>query len=129
MTLSRWRKAAKQSLLKLKPVTFRYEEELDSERTPQFGLIAEQVEKVCPDLVVRDDDGQVTTVRHDAVNAMLLNEFLKEHGKVQDQQANIEDLKSIAARQEAVIRKPAEANRCSYLQRAEGDCAYGVSRK
>jgi hypothetical protein len=69
---------ASEAILALKPVTFRYKEELDPDGMPQFGLIAEEVGKVNPDLVVRDDDGKVTTVRYEAVNAMLLNEFLKE---------------------------------------------------
>jgi len=73
-----------ETILALKPVTFRYKEELDPDKIPQFGLVAEEVEKVNPDLVVRDDDGKVNTVRYEAVNAMLLNEFLKEHRKVQD---------------------------------------------
>jgi len=73
---------ASETLLALKPVTFRYKEELDPDKIPQFGLIAEEVEKVNPDLVVRDEDGKVMTVRYEAVNAMLLNEFLKEHRNV-----------------------------------------------
>ena len=73
-----------EALLKLKPVTFRYKQELDPENVPQFGLIAEDVEKVNPDLVVRDENGKVISVRYDAVNAMLLNEFLKEHRTVQE---------------------------------------------
>jgi len=81
--------AASEVLLKLKPVTFRYNEELDPEHIPQFGLIAEDVEKVNPDLVMRDEDGKVNTVRYEAVNAMLLNEFLKEHRKVEQQEATI----------------------------------------
>src|SRR5438552_1748845 len=83
-----------EAILALKPVTFRYKEELDPDKIPQFGLIAEDVEKVNPDLVVRDEDGKVNTVRYEAVNAMLLNEFLKEHRMVQE-------LKSIVAKQEA----------------------------
>jgi len=75
---------ASEAILALKPVTFRYKQELDSDAIAQFGLVAEQVEKVNPDLVVRDEDGNVNTVRYEAVNAMLLNEFLKEHRKVQD---------------------------------------------
>src|SRR4029077_13096176 len=71
-----------EALLKLKPVTFRYKKELDPDKIPQFGLIAEEVENINPDLVVRDDVGDVTTVRYEAVNAMLLNEFLKEHRRV-----------------------------------------------
>ena len=74
---------ASEAILALQPVTFRYKHELDPDGIPQFGLVAEQVEKVNPDLVVRDEDGKVTTVRYEAVNAMLLNEFLKEHRKVQ----------------------------------------------
>jgi trimeric autotransporter adhesin len=73
---------ASEAIHALKPVTFRYKQELDPESIPQFGLVAEEVEKVNPDLVVRDADGKVYTVRYDAVNAMLLNEFLKEHRKV-----------------------------------------------
>jgi Chaperone of endosialidase len=75
---------ASEALLSLQPVTFRYKHDLDPDGIPQFGLVAEQVEKVSPDLVVRDDEGKVTTVRYEAVNAMLLNEFLKEHRKVQN---------------------------------------------
>ena len=73
---------ASEAILALAPVTFRYKEELDPDKIPQFGLIAEQVEKVDPDLVVKDEDGKVSTVRYEAVNAMLLNEFLKEHRNV-----------------------------------------------
>jgi len=81
---------ASEAILALKPVTFRYKQELDPEKIPQFGLIAEEVEKVNPDLVVRDEGGKVMTVRYEAVNAMLLNEFLKAHRKLQEQQTTIE---------------------------------------
>ena len=74
---------ASEAILALKPVTFRYKPELDPEGIPQFGLVAEQVEKVNPDLVARDEEGKPYTVRYEAVNAMLLNEFLKEHRKVE----------------------------------------------
>jgi len=80
---------ASEAILALKPVTFRYKHDLDPDGVPQFGLVAEQVEKVNPDLVVRDEDGKVSTVRYEAVNAMLLNEFLKEHRKVEEQGATI----------------------------------------
>src|ERR1700704_2825007 len=80
-----------EAILALRPVTFRYKEELDPEKIPQFGLIAEEVEKVNPDLVVRDEDGKGTTVRYEAVNAMLLNEFLKEHRKVEEQSRRIQE--------------------------------------
>ncbi len=73
-------------------MTFRYRHELDPDGIPQFGLVAEQVEKVNPDLVARDDDGKVNTVRYEAVNAMLLKEFLKEHRKVQELEKQIEAL-------------------------------------
>jgi Chaperone of endosialidase len=81
---------ASEAVLALKPVTFHYKHELDPDSIPQFGLIAEDVEKVNPDLVVRDAEGKVNTVRYEAVNAMLLNEFLKEHRKVEDLQTTIE---------------------------------------
>jgi hypothetical protein len=80
---------ASEAILALKPVTFRYKKEIDTERAPQFGLVAEEVEKVNPELVVRDAAGKVYSVRYDAVNAMLLNEFLKEHGKVEALQAGL----------------------------------------
>src|SRR6266480_2049952 len=73
---------ASEAILALHPVTFCYKHELDPEGIPQFGLVAEQVEKVNPDLVARDEQGKPYTVRYEAVNAMLLNEFLKEHRKV-----------------------------------------------
>src|SRR5437660_4273879 len=76
---------ASEAILSLKPVTFRYKQEIDSKGTPQFGLIAEEVAKVNPDLVVRDHKGEIYSVRYEAVNAMLLNEFLKEHRKVEEQ--------------------------------------------
>src|SRR5216684_1695995 len=90
-----------EAILALKPVTFRYKPEVDPERAPQFGLVAEEVEKVNPDLVARDEKGKPYTVRYEAVNAMLLNEFLKEHRKVQEQEATIAQLKSAVAKQEA----------------------------
>src|SRR5437870_5215557 len=78
-----------EAILALKPVTFRYKHELDPDGIPQFGLVAEDVEKVNPDLLARDDQGKPYTVRYEAVNAMLLNEFLKEHRTVQEQGATI----------------------------------------
>ena len=74
---------ASEAILALNPVTFRYKKELDPDRVPQFGLVAEEVEKVNPDLVARDEQGKPYTVRYEAVNAMLLNEFLREHRKVE----------------------------------------------
>ena len=84
---------ASEAILALKPVTFHYKKELDPDGTPQFGLVAEEVEKVNPDLVVRDANRKAYTVRYEAVNAMLLNEFLKEHRTVQEQKATIAQLK------------------------------------
>ena len=80
---------ASEALYALKPVTFRYHKGIDPQGTPQFGLVAEDVEKVNPDLVVRDKEGKPYTVRYDAVNAMLLNEFLKAHQKMEEQGATI----------------------------------------
>src|SRR5207245_6937317 len=84
---------ASEAILALKPVTFRYKHELDPAGIAQFGLVAEQVEKVNPDLVARDAEGKAYTVRYEAVNAMLLNEFLKEHHTVQEQGATIAEFK------------------------------------
>ena len=98
---------ASEAILALRPVTFRYKKELDPDAIPQFGLVAEQVEQIDPDLVVHDSDGKPYTVRYEAVNAMLLNEFLKEHRKVEEQdrkvreqEATITQLKSAIAQQQ-----------------------------
>jgi hypothetical protein len=109
---------ASESLFGLKPVTFHYKKEIDSASTAQFGLVAEEVEKVNPDLVVRDKDGKPYSVRYDQVNAMLLNEFLKEHRTVEqlkkdfesqsaEQQRQIEEL-SASLRQ---IKAQVDANK------------------
>jgi uncharacterized coiled-coil protein SlyX len=92
-----------EALLALRPVTFRYKEEFDSKRIPQFGLVAEEVAEICPDLVVRDGKGEIYSVRYEAVNAMLLNEFLKEHRKVEQQEMTMAQLKSAVAKQKATI--------------------------
>src|SRR3984893_6871264 len=92
---------ASEAILALRPVTFRYKQEIDPKGIPQFGLVAEEVEKVNPDLVVRDAEGKVYTVRYEAVNAMLLNEFLKEHREVEQLNATVSenstDIKTLAA--------------------------------
>ena len=80
---------ASEAILTLKPVTFRYKQEIDSKSIRQFGLIADEVEKVNPDLIVRDKEGKPYNVRYDQVNAMLLNEFLKEHAKVEKLEASV----------------------------------------
>ena len=87
---------ASEAILALQPVTFHYKQELDPNSIPQFGLVAEQVEKINPDLVARDEQGKPYSVRYEAVNAMLLNEFLKEH-------RTVEDLKAIVAQQQEQI--------------------------
>ena len=92
-----------QAILGLQPVTFQYKS--DPTGTAQFGLIAEEVAEVNPDLVVRDAEGEIYSVRYEAVNAMLLNEFLKEHRKVEEQQATIAELKSSVAKQAASSAK------------------------
>jgi uncharacterized coiled-coil protein SlyX len=91
---------ASEAILALRPVTFRYKKGIDPQRIPQFGLVAEDVEQVNPDLVVRDKEGKPYSVRYEQVNAMLLNEFLKEHKKVEAQQATIAELKSTVAQQQ-----------------------------
>jgi hypothetical protein len=96
---------ASETVLALKPVTFHYKREIDPKGTPQFGLVAEEVEKVNPDLITRDANGKPYTVRYDAVNAMLLNEFLKEHRTVQEQQKQINVLKTELQEQRALIQK------------------------
>ena len=94
---------ASEAILALQPVTFHYRKELDPDGIPQFGLVAEQVEKVNPDLVARDEQGKAYTVRYEAVNAMLLNEFRKEHRKVQE--ATVTQLQAAFKAQAAQIQK------------------------
>jgi trimeric autotransporter adhesin len=99
-----------EAVLELKPVTFNYK--TDKQNAPQFGLIAEEVAKVNPNLVVRDENGQIYTVRYEAVNAMLLNEFLKEHRNVAEQQSTISELKAtVAKQQDAFASKFAQQQR------------------
>ena len=89
---------ARETVLALKPVTFRYKKEIDPAGRSQFGLVAEEVEKVNPDLVVRDKEGKAYSVRYDQVNAMLLNEFLKEHHAFVEEQRKVEELEATVAR-------------------------------
>jgi hypothetical protein len=93
---------ASEAILALKPVTFRYKHEIDPKRIPQFGLVAEEVAKVNPDLVACDAKGEPYTVRYDAVNAMLLNEFIKEHHKVEQL---TKDFESKLAEQQKQIQR------------------------
>jgi hypothetical protein len=92
-------------LFSLRPVTFRYKPELDPAGSPQFGLVAEEVNDVDPDLVLRDKNNQIYSVRYEAVNAMLLNEFLKEHQKVEEQQTEIHALTEKAARVDSLEKR------------------------
>jgi uncharacterized coiled-coil protein SlyX len=93
---------ASEVLYALKPVSFRYHKEYDATQTLAFGLIAEEVAEVYPDLVGRNPEGQPESVRYEQINAMLLNEFLKEHSKVQEQEATISQLKSTLAKKETI---------------------------
>jgi len=103
---------ASEAIFALQPVSFLYKHEFDPGDIPQFGLVADQVEKVNPDLVARDEQGKAYTVRYEAVNAMLLNEFLKEHRKVEEeaeinqrQEATIARLEAALTAQAAQIQK------------------------
>ena len=99
---------ASEALYALKPVTFRYKKEIDAAGTSQFGLVAEEVEKVNRDLVVRDKEGKPYSVRYDQVNAMLLNEFLKEHRKNEELEVTVaqlrKELQATAALQQKQIQ-------------------------
>ena len=94
-----------EAIFSLEPVTFRYKKEIDRAGTSQFGLVAEDVEKLNPDLVVRDMEGKAYTVRYDAVNAMLLNEFLKEHAAFLTEQRKVEHLEKQVERLTAGLQK------------------------
>jgi hypothetical protein len=98
---------ASEAILGLRPVIFHYKKELDPDGIPQFGLVAEEAEKVNPDLVARDEEGKASTVRYEAVNAMLLNEFLKEHHTVQQQGATIAELKKEITNLTATVKEQA----------------------
>ena len=91
--------SASEKLYRLKPVTFRYKKEINARQSLEYGLVAEDVADVDPDLAIRNKDGEIENVRYTAVNAMLLNEFLKEHSKVQEQESTIEELKSVMAQE------------------------------
>ncbi len=104
------------TILALKPVTFHYKKEVDPDAVPQFGLVAEDVEKVNPDLVVRDADGKVYSVRYEAVNAMLLNEFLKEHRRVEEQQTKLAQQQSTIAELKATMAKQQDTFKAEYAQ-------------
>lgn len=94
---------ASETLFALKPVIFRYKKEIDRSQSLQYGLVAEDVAQVDPNLAIRDKDGQIESVHYSAINAMLLNEFLKEHKKVKEQEACIVELGSNATKEDAII--------------------------
>ena len=98
---------ASEALFSLKPVTFRYKKEIDSAGTSQFGLVAEEVEKVNPALVVRDKEGKPYSVRYEQVNAMLLNEFLKEHKAFDQEQHKVETLEATVASLVSTVKEQA----------------------
>ena len=94
-----------EELYELKPVTFRYKKEIDPSGTTQLGLVAEDVEKVNPDLVVRDKEGKPYSIRYDQVNAMLLNEFLKEHRRVEELEGTVATLAETVREQATQIQR------------------------
>jgi len=97
-----------EAILALKPVSFCYAQDIDEHGLPQFGLVAEEVEKVNPDLVLRNEEGKPYSVRYEAVNAMLLNEFLKEHSKNEEQEATIARLEKQLEMVTATLQKVSE---------------------
>jgi len=105
---NRW--TPRKDLLALKPVTFHYKKQLDPTGTPQFGLVAEDVEKINPDLVVRDKEGKVCSVRYDQVNAMLLNEFLKEHKAFVEEQHKVKNLETTVTALVSTVKKQGRAD-------------------
>ena len=132
---------ASEALFSLKPVAFRYKKEIDPARTSQFGLVAEEVDQINPELVVRDKEGKPYSVRYDQVNAMLLNEFLKEHRQVEaqehrirEQESNITRLKhefeSLNGQQQKeiqLLRQQLE-NQAAQIQRVAGDLEMRASQ-
>ena len=98
---------ASEAILALRPVSFRYQKSLDPKGVPQFGLVAEEVAKVNPDLVVPDEEGKPFSVRYEEVSVMLLNEFIKEHRKVETQDKKVQQLETTVARLEAALKQQA----------------------
>ncbi len=96
-----------QTLFALKPVTFRYKKEIDQSQSLEYGLVAEEVAQVDPSLAIRDKNGQIDSVRYNAINAMLLNEFLKEHRKNEEQEKTIAELNSGMTALAATVKEQA----------------------
>ncbi|PYJ74606.1 MAG: hypothetical protein DME72_02360 [Verrucomicrobia bacterium] len=124
---------ASEAILALKPVTFRYKKELDPEGIPQFGLVAEDVAEVNPALVARDGKGEAYTVRYEAVNAMLLNEFLKEHRTVQELQATAaqqrKDFDTTVSKFEAIVARQQKDSEAAAAQQRKQIKALTASLK
>src|SRR6185369_4066025 len=99
---------ASEVIFSLRPVTFRYPKESERNSTSQFGLVADEVAKVAPGLVVRDENGQPRAVRYDAINAMLLNEFLKSHGTLEEQTSKDQAQDSTISRLRALCKEQHE---------------------
>ncbi|MFN2541751.1 MAG: tail fiber domain-containing protein [Chthoniobacterales bacterium] len=114
---------ASEAIFALRPVTFRYNHDLDPSEGPQFGLVAEEVEKISPDLVRYDSHGKINGVRYDAVNALLLNEFLKEHRKVEQQAVRI------AVQEKAIQTLTASVNdQATQIQKVSAELAVMKSK-
>jgi hypothetical protein len=112
---------ASEALYRLKPVSYRYKKEIDLTQSPAFGLIAEEVEEVDPALVARNSEGQAEAVHYEMINAMLLNEFLKEHRTVKEQGATIKDLKTEVEDLIAVVKE--QATQIEHLSaQVKSDC-------
>ena len=108
--------SASEMLYRLKPVTYRYKKDIDPSQSLDYGLVAEDVAKVDPKLAIRDGKGQIESVRYAAISAMLLNEFLKEHKKVEAQQATITQLESMVTKQEATITQQQKDFQCALAE-------------
>ena len=118
---------ASEVLCALKPVTFHYKKELDPESAPQFGLVAEEVAEVNPDLVTCDEKGKPYTVRYEAVNTMLLNEFLKKHRQGQEQERKLEKLEGrIADLQSAPVNEPRNSKPSPTINSCTANCTETV---
>jgi hypothetical protein len=123
-------KEASETILALKPVIFRYKKEFDPKGSPQFGRLAEDVERVAPDLVKRDRDGNLQTVPYDAVNTMLLNEFLEAHRKIEEQEYAIAELKAEFAGPSARVNNQAEqVLPITVVKISNGDAQQSTNRK
>jgi len=121
---------ASETLYRLKPVTYRFKKEINATQSLDYGLVAEEVAEVDPNLAIRDGKGQIESVRYTAINAMLLNEFLKEHRKVEEQQATIAELKNeIASLAETVKEHAAQIQKVNAEVNLNGHASLMVLNK